>query len=137
MKKRGFAIILFLIVFVFSFNISAKNSFTGEKEYVLKYQMPKGTIFTMSSTGTTDSISDQMGTEVVVYIVGDGKDTYEVLSADKEKGLTIQVEFKERTQDVDSPQGAASTDFSELIGKKSWMNNSISIEVNTSLRRFL
>jgi hypothetical protein len=90
----------------------------GEKLYELKYQMPAGTKFVMASTGTTESVTDQMGTEMVADIEGAGQDTYVVLSSDKEKGMRIELEMGARTQDVSSMMGSDSTDFSELVGKK-------------------
>ncbi len=80
--------------------------------------MAVGTKFVMKSTGATESVTDQMGTEVVAEITGGGEDTCTVLSSDKEKGLTLELVMGERIQDVYSNQGSASTDFSELIGRK-------------------
>jgi len=59
-----------------------------------------------------------MGNEVIVDLNGKGEDTYTVISGDEKTGFTFESEFGEREQDVESPMGAASTDFSELIGKK-------------------
>ncbi len=91
---------------------------SGEKIYELKYQLAKGTKITMISSGELNSVMDQMGTEVVSDIFYEGEDIFVVLSADKEKGLTMEYEFGERSQDVDGPMGSDSTDFSDLIGKK-------------------
>lgn len=102
---------------IFSF-ASGPGDIGGQKTYELKYQMPAGTKFIMANTGTTESVLDQMGTEIVTDIDGHGEDTYTVLSADKEKGLKIELVMGERTQDVSSMMGSDSTDFSELVGKK-------------------
>jgi hypothetical protein len=120
MKKAFLSISLLLLVSaaMFSLSTAAEKASAAEKLYELKYQLKPGTKFVIVSTGETESVTDQMGTEVVASITGDGEDTYTVLSADKEKGLTIELEIGERTQDISSDMGSASTDFSELIGKK-------------------
>jgi hypothetical protein len=84
----------------------------------MKYQMAEGTKFTMTSSSEMNTIMDQMGTEVTADIHSKGEDTYIVLSADKEQGLTLEIEFGEKSQDMESPMGGGSTDFSELMGKK-------------------
>jgi len=120
MKKVFLSISLLLLVSaaMLSLSTAAEKTPAAEKLYELKYQLKPGTTFVIVSTGETESVTDQMGTEVVASITGDGEDTYTVLSADKDKGLTIELEIGERTQDISSDMGSASTDFSELIGKK-------------------
>jgi hypothetical protein len=103
---------------VFSMSFFGAWDSGAEKLYELKYQMSAGTKFVMTNTGTTESVLDQMGTEVVTDIEGRGEDTYVVLSSDKDKGLSIELEMGEQTQDVSSMMGSDSTDFSELVGKK-------------------
>lgn len=107
-----------LIMAVIFANYAVPTLFAGEKLYELKYQLAKGTKITMISSGEVNSVTDQMGTEVLTDIYGEAEDIYVVLSADKEKGLTLEQEFGERSQDMDSVEGSESTDFSELIGKK-------------------
>ena len=120
MKKTLASISLLLLVLaaMLSLSTAAEKAPAAEKLYELKYQLKPGTKFVIVSTGETESVTDQMGTEVVANITGDGMDTYVVLSADKEKGLSIELEIGERTQDISSDMGSASTDFSELVGKK-------------------
>lgn len=107
-----------LIMVIIFANYAVPNLFAGEKLYELKYQLAKGSKITMISTGEVNSVMDQMGTEVVSDIYFEAEDIFVILSADKEKGLTLEYEFGERSQDIDSPMGSDSTDFSELIGKK-------------------
>jgi hypothetical protein len=114
----SFSLLLVIVAALQSLNTSAGWDPAGEKLYELKYQMAEGTRFVMSSTGTMESVTDQMGTEVTAEITSEGEDTYSVQSSDKEKGLTIELVMGTRTQDVYSDQGSASTDFSELTGKK-------------------
>ncbi len=122
MKKERLSIrflcLTVLIIAGFFASCAVPTQPPGEKVYDLKYQLEKGTKFIMTSTGEVNSITDQMGTEVVADIYGDAEDIFVVLSADKEKGLTLEYEFGDRTQSVDSAAGSDSTDFSELIGKK-------------------
>ena len=97
---------------------AAPTKVSGEKVYDLKYQMEAGTTFTMLSTGEVSSITDQMGTEVVADIYGDAEDIYVVLTSNKAEGLSVEMEYGDRTQSVDSSAGSNSTDYSDLIGNK-------------------
>lgn len=108
--------VLFTSAFVVKSAVPAQAA--GQKLYELKYQMAKGTKFTMKSAGEANSITDQMGTEMIADIYGDAEDIYVVLSADNGGGLTMELEFGKRSQNVDSTAGSDSTDFSELLGKK-------------------
>ncbi len=103
------------VVFV---NFAVPNLFAAEKLYELKYQLAKGTKFTMVSSSEVNSVSDQMGTEVLTDIYGEAEDIYVVLSSNKKKGITLEYEFGDRSQDMDGAMGSESTDFSELIGQK-------------------
>lgn len=122
MKKIRLSVsLLFItgfIVALFLMNCAVPTKIPGPKFYELKYQLVEGTKFTITTTGEVSSIVDQMGTEVVVDIYGEGEDIYVVSSTQKEKGLTVEMEFGERSQTIESPQGSASTDFADLIGKK-------------------
>jgi len=122
MKKEKLSIPLlcltFLITAVIFVNFAVPTLFAGEKSYELKYQLKKGIKFTMTSTGEVNSVMDQQGTEVLTDIYGEAEDFYVVLSSDKKKGLLLEYEFGERSQDIDSAMGSDSTDFSELIGQK-------------------
>ncbi len=122
MKKEKLSIPLLcltvLITAVIFVNFAVPTLFAGEKSYELKYQLKKGIKFTMTSTGEVNSVMDQMGTEVLTDIYGEAEDIFVVLSSNKEKGLLLEYEFGERSQDIDSAMGSDSTDFSELIGKK-------------------
>jgi len=123
MKSRIFFTVMALSVFssLMIFTCAAKKSEpwgNGEEGYTLTYHLEPGTKFIMSSTGTSEILSNQMGNEVTVLTDGTGKESYEVISYDKEAGMTVEMEYRERTQNLESPQGSGSTDFSELIGKK-------------------
>lgn len=117
--KRSFLSISLLFILaaaVLAAGISTADSSATAKQYELKYKMAKGTKFIMTSEGSLESITDQMGTEVVADITGTGSDIYVVLETGD--GLTLEMEYGERTQNVESAQGSMSTDYSELIGQK-------------------
>ncbi|MFC2160074.1 DUF6263 family protein, partial [Acidobacteriota bacterium] len=99
-------------------NSAVPNVFAAQESYDLKYQLEKGTKITMTSTGETNSVSDQMGNEMLTDIYGKAVDIFVVLSANKKKGFTLEYEFGERSQDVDSAMGSDSTNFSDLVGQK-------------------
>jgi hypothetical protein len=118
MKKSRFTIPLLIILAaaVLSLSFVSAETSAHTQKYDLKYKLTKGTKFTLSSTGSSEIITDQMGTEVVTNITGSGADHYVVL--DTGEILSLELEYGERTQDMESDQGSASTDFSDLIGKK-------------------
>ncbi len=122
MKKEKSSIpVLFLtalIITVFFVSCAVPPQPAGEKVYDLQYQLDEGTKFVFESSGEVNSVTDQMGTEVVADIYGDAEDIYVVVASNKDKGLTLELEFGDRSQDVDSAAGSDSTDFSELIGEK-------------------
>jgi len=122
MKKEKLSVpFLFLTVLIMAVifaNFAVPTLFAGEKLYELKYQLAKGTKITMISSGEVNSVMDQMGTEVAVDNYYEAEDIFVILSANKKKGFTLEYEFGERSQDLDSAMGSDSTDFSELIGKK-------------------
>jgi hypothetical protein len=121
MKKQHVTIslLLLLAVIIFTFGCSGgMKSLKGPDGYVLQYHMDKGTEFTISSHSTLKSVTDQMGTEVVADIKGTGENHFAVTSKDKEKGLEVELEFVNATQEVESQMGSASTDYSKLLGKK-------------------
>ncbi len=122
MRKKllsiSFLFLTVLLMTAFSVHPAVPTHVSTDELFDLKYQLANGTKFTMTSTSKMNSIMDQMGTEVIVDINGNGRDVYTVIAADKEKGLTIEVEFGDRSLSVDSMQGSASSDFSTLIGKK-------------------
>jgi hypothetical protein len=107
-----------LVMAAFFVNGAVTKQPPWEKTYELKYKMVEGTRFTMTSASELNSIMDQMGTEVTADIISKGMDVYVVLSADREKGSRIEIEYGEKSQDMESPMGGGSTDFTDLIGKK-------------------
>jgi hypothetical protein len=122
MRKSGvsisFSILVSFILLSFFVSCAVPTQFSGDGGYELKYQLEEGTKFTLTSSGEMNSYMDQMGTEIVADIYGKGEDIYVVLSSEGEKGLKLELEFGERSQDVESTAGSLSSDFSDLIGKK-------------------
>jgi len=117
-QHRTVTSLLLLAAIIFTFNCSSGvKSLKGPDGYVLQYQMEKGTEFTISSKSTMKSVTDQMGTEVVADINGTGQNNFVVKSKDAKKGLEIELEYINATQEVESQQGSASTDYSKLLGK--------------------
>lgn len=98
--------------------ISSTEPAAGQKQYDLKYSMEKDTTFTINSKGSSNIVTDQMGTEITADIESTGKNIFKVLAADKAKGLTIEIEFGEGTQEMISNMGSGETDFTPLVGKK-------------------
>lgn len=109
------AVLFTVVIFV---NSAVPTQAAGQKLYELKYQLAKGTKFTMVSSSEVNSVMDQMGTEVLSDSYGEAEDIFVVLSANKKKGLSLEYEFGERSQNIDSAMGSDSTDFSELVGQK-------------------
>jgi hypothetical protein len=118
MKKAFLTLIILIAAGVFCLNYSFEKSPSSEKTYDLKYSLAKGTKFIISSSGTAEVETDQMGNIMLAEISGGGDDIFVVLSSDKEKGMTLEYEYGERSETTDSDMGSAETDFSELIGKK-------------------
>ena len=116
--KKTYGIVLSLVAVVLLINPVISRPVTAQKTYDLKYQIPVGTKFIMKTSGTTTIETDQMGTIVTTDLSGTSEDIFTVLEASPDKGLTIEYEFGERTQDMESTMGSDTTDFSELIGKK-------------------
>jgi hypothetical protein len=121
MKKQNTIVsslyLLGIILFMFSCSSGVK-SLKGPDGYILQYHMDKGTEFSISSSSSMESVLDQMGNEIVTNVNGTGENKMVVLSKEKEKGLSVEMEFVKATQDVESPMGSGSTDYSKLIGKK-------------------
>ncbi len=119
--KRSVQLILIVLVCFLISNCAVKRYEplgSAEKGFILTYHPKAGTKFTIVSSGTSDIVMNQMGTEVVVNVEGEGEDSYEVISVDNETGITFGLEYGERSDNVESPAGSASTDYSKLVGKK-------------------
>jgi hypothetical protein len=119
--KRSVQLILIVFVCFLISNCAAKRPEllgSAEKGFILTYHPEAGTKFTVVSSATSEIVMDQMGTEVVVNVEGEGEDSYEVISVDNEAGVTFELEYGERSDNVQSPAGPGSTDYSELVGKK-------------------
>ena len=99
-------------------NAASSDPAAGQKQYDLKYKMERGTKFIVKSTGTSNIVTDQAGTEVTADIESTGENIFKILAADKVKGMTIEVEFGEGKQEMISINGSAETDFTPLVGKK-------------------
>ncbi|MFC2156550.1 DUF6263 family protein [Acidobacteriota bacterium] len=121
MKKLNSLVLILVVLAAASLVMSAAISkpAASQKVYELKYQMSVGTKFVMKSTGASNVETDQMGNIVTTDITGGGEDKFTVLAASPETGLTLEYEFGERDQLMESSVvGSASTDFSELVGMK-------------------
>lgn len=119
--KRSVQLILIVFVCFLISNCAEKRIEllgSAEKGFILTYHPEAGTKFTIVSSATSEIVMDQMGTEVVVNVEGEGEDSYEVISVDNEAGITFELEYRERSDNVESPAGSGSTDYSELVGKK-------------------
>jgi hypothetical protein len=119
--KRSVQFILIVFVCFLISNCAVKRYEplgSAEKGFILTYHPEAGTKFTIVSTATSEIVMNQMGTEVVVNVEGEGEDSYEVISVDNEAGITFELEYREKSDNVESPAGSGSTDYSELVGKK-------------------
>jgi len=103
-------------LFVFSFLVLVNNSFA--QEYDLKYKLQKGAKFTVTVSSATETIQEVQGNEMIINGTTNSETNFEVLLSDNNSGLTMELEYVKRLSESDSPMGASSTDFSELIGKK-------------------
>lgn|GEM_PF-2292566 len=117
-RVQSFVSLLAMLAVIMSLNCAAFKSLTGKGGYVLQYRMDEGTRFSIIGSSTLESVTDQMGTEVVADINSKGQSDYTVLSSGEETGLTIELKYGERSQEMESPMGSASTDYSALVDKK-------------------
>lgn len=119
--KRSVQLILIIFVCFLISNCAAKRYElfgSAERGFILTYHPEAGTKFTTVSSATSEIAMNQMGTEVVINVEGEGEDSYEVISVDNEAGITFELEYGERSDKVESPGGSGSTEYSELVGKK-------------------
>jgi len=105
-------------VIVFGLLAGVLVSFGMAQEYTLKYNLARGTKFTLTNESSEETIQEVMGNEMVVNSNSSSVSKCVVLSADEEAGIKIEYEFADRKSESETPQGASSVDFSELIGKK-------------------
>jgi len=120
MKRSVQLILIVFVCFLISSCAAKRYEIFGsaEKGFILTYHPEASTKFTIVSSATSEIVMDQMGTEVVVNVEGEGEDSYEVISVDNEAGITFELEYGERSDNVESPAGSGSTEYSELVGKK-------------------
>ncbi len=90
----------------------------GKKEFVLKYNVPAGQSFTLTSQSTNNMTTEQMGQSISVDMAASGETVYRALAAQPDGSMQYEMEFKARTASAKSEMGGGDTDFSTWIGKK-------------------
>ncbi|MFC1726635.1 hypothetical protein ACFL4T_13510 [candidate division KSB1 bacterium] len=121
MKKSILSILILVSVcfFVFSFtNNSIDKKGDKTKKYNLKYDLKKGTKFTVVFTdeferSTVLPDGDRTGNTIDDTYEGD----FEVISS-KSSGLSLELEIKSASRGSRNPGGTFNSTFDEIIGKK-------------------
>lgn len=88
-----------------------------KKDYTLKYNMKKGTEFSINYHRKNINEREVMGNKRVNLQEDSFRYEFTVLS-NSEDGLEIGMEYKEKSDKTDDPQFSAGTDYSDLLGKK-------------------
>jgi len=109
MKKTGL-IIAVLLFFLLNSGFS--------QDYDLKYNLPQGTKFTITSESEAEEIINQMGNEVANVVKSSTESICEVLSDRDDGSMLIEFKFGERSRTIETVMGEHNVDYSELIGKK-------------------
>jgi len=94
--------------------------FEAAKKYTLAYQMDKGASFTLEVARKHRNQRNVMGNDMVTNSEDLRAYRFKVKSSDKD-GMTLAIEYKERTHESDDPQVQTGPDFSELTGKTAGM----------------
>ena len=110
--------IIIFFVGILTFSCSLNKSLSGKNGFSLKYELKKGDKFEVVTVSDASFEMDQMGTKVENLLKSKIEDIYTVLSSNKKTGLMLEKEFAGMSQELESQQGNASSDFTELIGKK-------------------
>jgi len=113
MKKVRLLIPL-LIVFTLVILVSVSLA----QEYNLKYNLAKGTKFSLKASSNSDQIQEAMGNENSITGASSSESNCTVLAADDNTGFTLEYEYVKRTNESEGPMGGSSDDYSELSGKK-------------------
>jgi len=113
MKRAKFFFVNVIIISV----VMLTGNITAQ-EYTLKYSLPENTEFTLINTSDVEQLMNQMGNEISTLIKGGFEGAVKVLKSDPEKGISMEMEYKDMTQTMESAMGGGSSDFTELIGKK-------------------
>jgi len=113
MKKVKLLIPL-LIVFTLVILVSVSSA----QEYNLKYNLAKGTKFSLKASSNSDQIQEAMGNENSITAVSSSESNCTVITTDDNTGFTLEYEYVKRTNEREGPMGGASDDYSELSGKK-------------------
>lgn len=116
--KMTIPVLTILVAGLFFTGCASKKALVGSDGYTIKYQLKEGEKFTVTGSSITSTEMDQMGQIITSDIIGKSVDNFIVLSSDENTGNTIEQEFVERKQDIESVQVSTSTDFSELAGHK-------------------
>jgi hypothetical protein len=118
MKRSGVPIIFACVLTtVMITGCSMIGSMRGPKKYNLKYDLPKGSTFAMKISRDDHFVRNIMGNEAVMDIKDVIEYGFEVKSSSKQ-GLTLELEYRNRSHQTDVPQFQAGVDFSSLVGSK-------------------
>ncbi len=90
--------------------------FEAAKQYTLAYKMGKGSSFTLEVARKHRNQRNVMGNDRITNSEDLKAYGFTVQSSDKD-GMTLGIEYKERTHDSDDPQIQTGPDFSELVGR--------------------
>lgn len=118
MKTKNFIYpILIGFIFVVASACSLHKSSKTDGSFSLKYKFDQSQIINVKSDSKSKIEQEQMGQSIVVDMTTSSVIEHKVLSVNADKLMAIEVKFKEMSQDMESPMGEASTDFSTWIGK--------------------
>jgi hypothetical protein len=112
-------------VFLLTLIISSCALFKGGKSsdaIVLNYSFPDGQEFVITTTGTSEINSEQMGQSINLTTKSSSRMNC-VAKPSQQSGVNIlEFSYTDLTQSMTGPMGDADTDFSSIINKKMSMN---------------
>ena len=118
MKKMVLnSLVFFLLLSIIFEPCTVGSPVKNPEKYKLKYNMKKGTRFTMTSSSTTDITQEMQGMEMNVTTKSQFEYTFEVISVN-ENGMKMEIVFKDRKYSSDGFAGSSTRNYSELLGKK-------------------
>ena len=92
---------------------------SGAKDSItLNYKIPEGQSVVVTSKVVSKFDSEQMGQTISVDMNSSTVLGHKLLSVDADNNMTVELDFIDLTQSMESPMGSGDTDYSELIGKK-------------------
>jgi hypothetical protein len=110
-------ILLCVLITMIIAGCSMIGSRGGPKKYSLKYDLPEGTTFAIKISRDDHFVRNIMGNDAVMNIKDVIEYGFEVKSSSKE-GLTLEIEYRNRSHQTDDPQFQTDIDFSCLVGNK-------------------